>query len=350
MQIGIIGLPMVGKTTLFELLTETRDKILASGKTNVGMARIPDYRVEFLSRLFKPKKTTYAQLEIVDIPGLAPGTEKAASAFLDSVRKADALLHVVRAFKNDLADEVNPIKDIEAINYELLLADLDLVEKRLSRMQEAKKKNQDPRELALLEKLKKCLEEEKPLASVEITEEEQPFMATYQFLTTKPMLLCINIAEDSIVDPDYPYRNEVLDYVNTIDSSMVEVSANIEKEIAELDGAERDMFMEELGINEAGIVRIARTVYSSLELISFFTVGEDEVKAWTIEKGTPARKAAGKIHSDIERGFIRAEVIDYKSLQELGRMSAVKEKGLFRLEGKEYIVQDGDIVHFRFNV
>lgn len=350
MQLGIIGLPMSGKTTIFELLTESKDIKFSAGKTNTAIAKIPDNRVDFLSGLFQPKKTTYAQLEIVDIPGLVPGGEKSAAVFLDAVRKADALLHVVRAFRDEINEDINPIRDIETVNYELLLADLDLIEKRIERINANKKKNQMLKELELLEKLKKALEEEKPLLSVELDGEEQEIVNNYQFLTTKPVLVCLNVGEEVLGGSDYKDRKKISSYLADLGIPIIEVSANIEKEISELSGEEKELFMQEMGLTEPGIVKIARSMYERVGLISFFTVGEDEVKAWTIEKGTTAKKAAAKIHSDIERGFIRAEVIDYYALYEFKSIAAVKEKGLFRLEGKDYIVKDGDIIHFRFNV
>ena len=354
MQLGIIGLPLVGKTTVFELLTQSSDKSHNNARANLGMARIPDNRIDFLSNLYKPKKTTYAQLEVIDIPGLVPGAEKTASVFLDSVRRADALLHVVRVFENDavptLNNEINPVKDIENINYELLLADLDLIEKRIDRINANKKKNNFLSELTLLERLKEALENETPLAAVELNSEEQDILTAYQFLTTKPILICLNISEDDLIGKAYQQREQVLEFAIQRNLPVVEISAGIERELAELEGEEKAMFMQELGIEESGMVKISQSMYHRLGLASFFTVGEDEVKAWTIEEGTVARKAAGKIHSDIERGFIRAEVVEYEDLKNLGSMNAVKEKGLFRLEGKEYLVKDGDIVHFRFNV
>jgi hypothetical protein len=345
MQLGIIGLPQAGKTTVFELLSDSKNRLAGSGKTNSAMARIPDSRIDYLSDLFKPKKTTYAQLEVLDIPGLTPGAEKASAVFLDSVRRADALLHVVGAFNG----EFNIIEDIETVNYELLLADLDLIEKRIARINSNKKKNQMLKELYLLERLQKTIESELPLSSLEMDAEENDILNNYQFLSIKPMLLCINVAED-LLGKSYSQRDETLAYAEAKDIPLLEISASIEHEIAQLEGEDCRIFMEELGIKEAGIVKISRSMYRSLGLISFFTVGEDEVKAWTIEEGTVARKAAGKIHSDIERGFIRAEVVEFKDLQEYGNMNKLKEKGLFRLEGKEYPVKDGDIVHFRFNV
>ncbi|NLO22432.1 MAG: redox-regulated ATPase YchF [Syntrophomonadaceae bacterium] len=350
MQLGIVGMPMVGKSTIFELLTENTGKGSVPGKANTAMARVPDYRIDRLSDYYKPKKTTYAQLEVVDIPGLVPGGEKAASVFLDAVRQADALLLVIKAFANSPNEQVDPVEDIETLNYELLLADLDLIEKRIKRIEENKKKKQLEKERSLLDKLKYLLENEKHLSTVELDETEQEIMKTYQFLTNKPILICVNIAESQIMEKNYPGRDELLDYLQEHGLKMVEVSAEIEKEIAELDSEEKKPFMQELGLEQTGMVRIAKSVYESLGLISFITSGEDEVKAWTINNGTPARVAAGKIHSDIERGFIRAEVIKYEDFEQLGSINAVKEKGLFKLEGKEYLVEDGDLINFRFNV
>ena len=354
MQLGLIGMPGVGKTTLFELLTGTYDKGNNQGKTNTAIARVPDKRIDYLSGVFKPKKTTYAQLELIDIPGLMPGAEKSASLFLDAIRKADALLHVVRLFDNEsipyVYDSIDAIRDIETISYELLLSDLDLIEKRIERINKNKKKNLMLKELTLLERFRDALGDEKPISSVEIDDSEQEIMSTYQFLTNKPMLICLNLNENDIKNGGYNQRDEIARYGQEQQLPIVEVAASIEREIAELEPDEKDLFLDELGITETGLVKISRTMYQRLGLISFFTVGEDEVKAWTIENGMNARKAASKIHSDIERGFIRAEVVDYDVFKELGSMAAVKEKGLFRLEGKEYIVKDGEIVHFRFNV
>ena len=354
MQLGIIGLPMVGKTTIFELLTEGRHKGGSASKANSAIARIPDYRIDYLSELYKPKKTTYAQLEVVDIPGLAPGNEKGASVFLDAVRQADALLHVVRVFEDDLvpmvSEKIDPIEDIELISYELLLADLDLIDKRIQRINSGKRKPQAEKELGLLARLREALENQLPITNVELNEEEQTIMKSYQFLTNKPLLVCLNLSEADLVSGRYPGREQVQEYSQRYGIPIVELSASIERDIAELEEEERGLFMQEAGIDEPGLVKVSRSMYERLGLISFFTVGEDEVKAWTIEKGTIARKAAGKIHSDIERGFIRAEVVEFQDLKEKGSMAAVKEHGLFRLEGKEYIIKDGDIVHFRFNI
>lgn len=354
MQLGLIGMPMVGKTTLFDLLTGSHEKSHSQSKTNTAIAKVPDERIDYLAGIFKPKKTTYAQLELIDIPGLMPGAEKSATLFLDAVRRADALLHVVRVFDNPsvpyIYDTIDPMRDIATINYELLLADLDLIEKRIERINTSKKKNQMLKELNLLERLRDALGEEKAISTVAIDDSEQEIMNTYQFLTNKPLLLCVNLNEGDIISGEYKQKDAVTLYAANFGIPLVEMAASIEGEIAELEPEEKQLFLDELGITETGLVKVCRIMYQRLGLISFFTVGEDEVKAWTIDAGTNARQAAGKIHSDIERGFIRAEVVDYHVFKELGNMAAVKEKGLFRLEGKEYVIKDGEIVHFRFNV
>lgn len=354
MQLGIIGLPSSGKTSIFELLTNHVDNESNTLKANLAIAKIPDDRIDFLSNLYKPKKTTYAQLEVIDVPSLIPGTAKSTAQFLDSVRKADALLLIVRVFDNEnvptLSGEINPIKDIEDISYELLLADLDLIEKRLQRIDENKKKHTMLKELELLKKIQGHLENGWRISSLEFTDDETELLSNYQFLTDKPMLICLNISEDDINGSRFKGKDAVDEYSRNNQLNVIEVSASIEWEIAQLDEEDKAIYMQEIGIDESGVVKIARMMYSSLGLISFFTVGEDEVKAWTIRENTVARKAAGKIHSDIERGFIRAEVIKYDDLHVLKNVVQVKEKGLFKLEGKEYIVKDGDIINFRFNV
>ncbi len=354
MQLGIIGLPSAGKTSIFELLTNHTENTLNNTRPNLAIARIPDQRIDYLSGLFKPKKTTYAQLEVIDVPSLVPGMAKNTAQFLDSVRKADALLQIVRVFDNEnvpsFNGEIDPVKDIETINYELLLADLDLIEKRIQRINENKKKHSMLKELELLEKIKDNLENSQPLSSLNFNDEEAELLSNYQFLTDKPMLICLNISEDDIKNSRFKGKNEVYEYASSNQINIIEVSASIEKEIAQLDEEDKKMYMQEIGIERSGVEKIARMMYSSLGLLSFFTVGEDEVKAWTIMENTIARKAAGKIHSDIERGFIRAEVIKYDDLAALQSVALVKDKGLFKLEGKEYIVKDGDIINFRFNV
>ena len=350
MQLGIIGMPFSGKTTVFELLTEIEVSNKNQTKANIAMVKIPDQRINDLSQVFHPKKTTYAQLELVDIPGINESDRKSSNLFLDAVRKADALLQVVRAFSDSTGLSPEPLKEIENTQYELLLSDLDLIEKRIDRINGSKKKNTMLEELDLLEKLKAALTDELPLSSLSLSEDEQKALSSYQFLTLKPLLVCINVSDEALQSREYINKSAVWEYCSSHGLPMVELSASIEKEIAELPPAEKAEFFNDLGIQESGLIRVARGLYERLNLISFFTVGEDEVRAWTIHKGTIAKNAAGKIHSDIERGFIRAEVFTYQEFADLGSVNALKEKGLFRLEGKEYLVQDGDIVHFRFNI
>ncbi|MBF7082484.1 redox-regulated ATPase YchF [Desulfallas sp. Bu1-1] len=359
---GIIGLPMVGKTTLFNLVTssglETSNYLTGKTEINVGMATVPDPRVDFLSRVYKPRKTTYAQIQFSDVPGLVRGASEGkgvGNRFLDGIRNADLLVHVVRAFNNrdvpHVDGNIDPMRDIETINLELLLADMDLVEKRIQRIETGKKiKKEQAGELAVLRKCLEALENEVTVHNMELTDAERALLVNYSFLTDKPMILVINTGEDQLRAGSYPGMEKVREYADQKGIILLEVSGQIEMEISRLDEDDRREFMEDLGLKEPGIDRLARAAYDTLGLISFFTVGEDEVKAWTISEGTNAKSAAGKIHSDLERGFIRAEVVAYDDLQQLGSMSRVKEKGLARLEGKDYIIKDGDILNIRFNV
>ncbi|MGE5398266.1 MAG: redox-regulated ATPase YchF [Chitinophagales bacterium] len=352
MQVGIVGLSLSGKTTFFQVMTGSKN--VSQGKSSQAIVKIPDNRVDYLSSVFNPRKTTYASLEAIDIPGLIPGGQKTSSGFLQAVRDSDLLVHVIRAFENPevpyLDAELNPMGDLEHLSYELLLADLDQIEKRIERMHSGKAKKQNEQELGLLERLKDALEHEKPLSTVSMSDEEEILTRNYQFLTAKPCIVVVNIDEKNLETMDYPRRKELEEYCRERGIPVQVLSARIEQELSELQGDDRALFLEELGIKEPGLQVLTRLVYERLGLISFFTVGEDEVKAWTIEKGTPARKAAGKIHSDIERGFIRAEVISYESFCAAGSMNNAKNEGTLRLEGKEYVVQDGEIVHFRFNI
>jgi GTP-binding protein YchF len=352
---GIIGLPLVGKTTLFNLLTHAgADTSAYAGrtKTNIRTAPIPDPRLDFLASLYHPRKFTPATLEIIDVPGLTRGT---GAAFLASVREVDALIHVVRAFASEavvhVEGQLNPLRDLETINAELLLTDLQLVETRLERIAASKKiKGGMQAEQTLLKRCQEILEEEKPLLEAGFTDEEWRVLQHMGFLTTKPMIVVINIDENQLQQGHYPGEAAVTAYTGARGLPVLTLCAELEAEIACLEPEEQQEFLDELGITEPGIDRLARAVYHRLGLISFLTAGEDEVRAWTIKKGTKARAAAGKIHSDIERGFIRAEVVAYTDLEKQGDMNKAREKGLVRLEGKEYIVQDGDIINFRFNV
>lgn len=361
MQVGLVGLTLTGKTTLFNLLTESRiDTGSFSGKAaaNVGMARVPDKRVDLLSGLFKPKKTTYAQIEFVDVAGLVAaqeGQKSGAAKFLNDVRNTDAIVHVLRAFNAPevihAAGRIDPAADLESVEMELLFADLELIEKRIERIKAGKKITKETgAELALLEKAYPILESGGSMLDVDLTEEERASIRNFAFLTEKPRLAVVNLDEEQYRERRYPARDELIALCRQKNIPLVELCAKMELEISELPPEDRQMFMEDLGLTETGVEVLARAVYVHLGLISFFTVGEDEVKAWTIKEGLNAREAAGKIHSDIERGFIRAEVVRYADIAEHGSMVKVKEKGHFRLEGKEYIVADGDIVHFRFNI
>ncbi len=362
MKIGLIGLPTTGKTTLFNLLTHSDKEISAfsSGKTetHVGTARIPDDRVDFLREMYNPRKTTYAAMELTDLPGLVKGASAgkgAGNQFLEAARKVDAIVHIVRAFENpDVAHveaTIDPLRDIETVNLELLFADLGIIETRIERIEDAKKINSEmKKELEVLQKCREGLEQEIPIYSLGLTDEEKEYLKTFNFLSVKPMVLVVNIDEDQMAEGNYPQKEQVYSYADERGIPFMEICARIEMEIDRLEPEDREVFMEELGIKEPGIHRLARVLYDYFGLISFLTAGADEVKAWTIRKGTTAHKAAGKIHSDIERGFIRAEVVKYQALKELGSMAKVKDKGLYRLEGKDYVVQDGDIINFRFNV
>lgn len=359
---GIIGLPMVGKTTIFNLLTNSNQETsnFLSGKTETitASAKVPDKRIDFLTQMYKPRKITYAQIQFSEVPGLVRGASEGkgvGNQFLSAIRNADLLVHVVRAFENSdvphVEDEINPLKDIETISYEVLLADMDLVEKRIQRIQAGKKiTKENAFELEVLQKCLAALEEESLISQLGLSEEERFTLKNYAFLTEKPMMLVINIDEDQYREGTYPGKTEVEKYADEKGIAILEICGRMEMEISQLPEEDREVFMEDLGLAEPGIDRLARAVYEYLGLISFLTAGEDEVRAWTIKKQTDAKKAAGKIHSDIERGFIRAETVAFGDLVTAGTMGKAREKGMFRLEGKEYIVQDGDIINFRFNV
>ena len=361
MKIGLVGLSLTGKTTLFNLLTMSKAATgNFSGKTgtNVGIAKVPDKRLDFLSALYRPKKTTYAQIECVDIAGLTAsrdGQKTGAGKFLNDVRNCDALVHVLRAFINKdvipAGGGINPVRDLETVEMELLFADLELIEKRIERIKTGKKiTKENQEELELLEKCYAVMETGASMRDVSLSPAETQLLRNYSFLTEKPRLAVVNQDEEQFRRKEYPARQELIKMCRDKNIPLLEICAQIELEISELPDEDKLLFMEDLGLEQTGIELLARNAYRRLGLISFFTVGEDEVKAWTIPDGLNARGAAGKIHSDIERGFIRAEVVKYEDIAELGSMARVKEKGLFRLEGKEYIVRDGDIIHFRFNI
>lgn len=350
MKIGIIGRPQAGKTTLFQLLTNHQGT--SSSKAQVAIGKIPDNRLDELARLHKPRKISYATIDFWDVPGFAPSTNTA--SFLQSLSDADALVLVVRAFQSDIVPSLNgiqPYGDFNDIQQELLVADWSLLETRLERIAKQRTKNpQAAEELGVLEKCRQVLEQDLPLRELKLDPEDEKILRNYDFITRKPLIVVANLDEEQMQSGSYPEQEELEAELSRINIPLIKVSAQIESEISELDADDAEQFMAELGITDSGISRIARTVFTHLGLISFFTAGEREVHSWTIKKADTAKQAAGKIHSDIERGFIRAEVVSYEDLVECGNIQTVKEKGLFRLEGKDYIVQDGDVITFRFNV
>lgn len=358
MQIGLVGMPRSGKTTLFNLLSGNLQPTEMGGmdETHTGSAVVPDPRIDYLSLLYKPKKTTYARIEFKDIPGVRTDDSRTRAArLLNEVRSANALVQVLRVFDSPAVDAITgpptPYRDLTDFGTELLLADIDLMEKRITRLEEAPKIRKDDAALvALYKKLLEAFEDENSLGSIDLSDNEKKLLAGLSFLSEKPLFLVVNIDEKQLSAGDYPDRERIAAYAAEKEIPLIEICARVEMEISQLQPEERLVFLEDLGLKESGLGRLCRMAYESLGLISFFTVGEDEVKAWTVTKGDSAREAAGKIHSDIERGFIRAEVFHFEHLLQLGSPLKVREAGHFRLEGKEYPVRDGDIISFRFNV
>ena len=357
MKIGLVGLPRSGKTSLFNLLTGSSAATSSFGASraemHAGIARVPDERVDRLSALFKPKKTTPATFEVVDLAGISKGDRQGLDA--KDFRSADALLHVVRAFDDAAGEPANPRRDIGDLETELILADLEVVERRLERLEaQLKKKRTDPdvREQAILLKVKPALESETAIRAMDLAEDEARALRGFTFLSQKPILHCLNLAESDIGRAARLAEAFGLDDVSKRPRTRLGwVSAIIEAEVAQLAGPEQAAFLADLGLAEPAIRRVLRDCYALLGLVSFFTVGEDEVRAWSVPESTRAQDAAGAIHSDIARGFIRAEVVGYDDLIAAeGSMAAVRERGRFRLEGKDYLVRDGEICHFRFNV
>lgn len=356
MQLGILGLPKVGKTTLFNTLTssqQTTDKFASSDKTNLGTATVRDARLEQLRDLFKPRKYTPATVQYVDIPGMKRG-ESSESLDLAKLKNVDALVHVVRAFSDPelLHSEgsVDAARDIENVDLELILADHDLVERRLDRLEKAVKRGLNPEEqkekTLLAEVILPALEAETPLREVTLGADDERRLRGFQLLSAKPMLVVLNVDEAQVSEA----TPESLGVRLRPGTLAVVVSAPIEQEIGRLPPEEQKDFLADIGLSEPSLDRVSRASYDLLGVISFFTVGEDEVRAWTIRRGAPAREAAGTIHSDIERGFIRAEIVRWEDLLRLKTFAACRDAALLRLEGKEYVVQDGDVAHFRFNV
>jgi len=355
---GIIGLASVGKSTLFQLLTGAAPAPLGGRpEPRLGMARVPDARVEGLSQIFKPKKKALATVDYVDVPGVGKG-EGSALVDLPALRGVDALVHVVRAFESDLVPHpdgsVDPLRDAKMLDLELILADLGAVERRLERLEANIKKGnkaEDVAERALFAKMKDSLEAERPLREIELTDDERRRSRNYSFLSEKPVLLAVNVGEERVRSAgEYLESSGLADFAKRPGFALCPVSAPIEAEMADLSPEDAQAFRQDLGLKEPGLDRVIQSSYALLGLISFLTAGEDECRAWTIRRGTRAPVAAGTIHSDIERGFIRAEVVYYLDLVAAGSLAACREKGTLRLEGKEYEVRDGDVINFRFNV
>jgi ribosome-binding ATPase len=356
MKAGILGLSLVGKSTLFQLLTGT-PAATAGGRpeARLGIARVPDARVAGLATIFQPKKSTLATVEYVDVPGVAKG-EGQTLVDLPALRGVDAFVHVVRAFESDTVPHpdgsVDPRRDAEVLELELILADHGTVERRLERLEANIKKAhkaEDVSEKALFLRLKETLEAEKPLRELALSEDERKRLRGYALLSEKPLLLVVNVGEDAIRDPG-PVMAGLRAFAERPRVALCAVSAPIEAEMAELPAEDARVFREDLGLAEPGLDRVIRSTYELLGLISFLTAGEDECRAWTISRGTKAPQAAGAIHSDIERGFIRAQVVAYDDLLTAGSLAACRDKGTLRLEGREYLVRDGDVIEFKFNV